>query len=73
MQDKIPMEDYEKIMDALKICAQPLDPQTGEYRPCRKCYFDKRGCVTLLMMSTHEIMKRMKPVIEKMNGGDGDA
>lgn len=67
-RDKVPMADYEKIMDALEICAKPLDEKTGQIRRCRDCYFDKRGCITILMMTTREIMKRLKPAVEKMQG-----
>ena len=72
MTNKIPIEDYNRVMDELEICACPLDKETGQIRRCRDCYFDKRGCITILMMTTHEIMKRLKPMVEKMNGGDGN-
>ena len=72
MTDKIPIEDYNRVMDALDICARPYDQQGGKIRRCRDCYFDKKMCVLGLMMATHEIMKRLKPMVEKMSGGDGN-
>ena len=72
MTDKIPIEDYNRVMDALEICAKPLDEKTGQIRRCRDCYFDKKRCLLGLMMATHEIMKRMKPLVEKAQEGGED-
>lgn len=71
-KDKVPMADYEKIMDALNICAYQPDDKTGKVGKCQNCYFNEHGCIVALMMSTREIMRRLKPAVEKMQGGDGD-
>ena len=72
MSEKIPMVEYNRVMDALDICARPYDQQDGKIRRCRDCYFDKKMCVLGLMMATHEIMKRMKPLVEKAQEGGED-
>lgn len=57
--------DFDMVMEALRICAYPVDQERNRIRTCRDCPFREKLCIVGLMMATLAVMEKVKPVVDK--------